>query len=588
MKKKKNRKEKISQRNNRTIAIRFFSIVFIMCLILSLLAPIFKVNADSREILEIKTDIPTLFGNNDISIPVSLSIKKDGKVLLPSFQSTVIIESVQDGQVIKSEKISPIVNSSNLSLDFDLILTPSQYIKEKELRLIFRLSDELSSSFTLTPHDDLQIAWGYPSTIYSNCSNRPNAITIALKSKTSVDMYPFEISINKKVMPLTFKNNKAIIYLDNETESNEIYVNFKGLTNTTSFEKYFAINQNKVECQSVPVETTDPLSTQEPEMTYPYPSLSFNNREYTVEQGTNLYVYFNGLSEDEQNSLIDQKVIQVESDDWFIASISNSGPLFISGISVGTTSIKATAGRKSSIVTVNVVDPIDEIDMFDQIDLIVGEEFPLVITTNPLTKNFTWTSHDSEIINIQNGVVKALSVGTSAITVSYRNLTKEIKVSVSQDRLVNSNKFLKLVSSNSLDIQVGELKDLAPLFQYLTVPIEQIKWSVSDSTIASVSGNTITGHKVGSTQVYAMYQNETVNFRVQVSQEELEQIQINAGSNLPMTKKQATSNFIYGMFVTLFIVLTSGAVITVSLLKSNAASKEYSRTINQKPKSKAK
>lgn len=140
----------------------------------------------------------------------------------------------------------------------------------------------------------------------------------------------------------------------------------------------------------------------------------------------------------------------------------------------------------------------------ENLSLQPGETAALTATVLPNTavnRNVSWSSSDSSVASVdQSGNVTALRSGTAVITVT----TEESGFTASATVTVGAGPITSMYfSTGGVNIPVGGNTDLAGL---LTVEPEGasrdgLTWSSSDSSVASVSGGSVSGKKVGSAMI---------------------------------------------------------------------------------------
>jgi uncharacterized protein YjdB len=143
----------------------------------------------------------------------------------------------------------------------------------------------------------------------------------------------------------------------------------------------------------------------------------------------------------------------------------------------------------------------------------VGETFTLK-ATKPAGSDITWSSSNKSVATVSGGKVTAVGSGTATITakITYggKDYTATCTVRVSAPSV--SNPTISVTSSSST-IEYSELdKGTAKLTAKVTPDKGKIEWSISDSSVASISANgktaTVTAKSAGSVRVTATY---TVN-----------------------------------------------------------------------------
>ena len=124
-----------------------------------------------------------------------------------------------------------------------------------------------------------------------------------------------------------------------------------------------------------------------------------------------------------------------------IASVDQYGN--VTGHATGTTTITATSGdgRCSASIKVHVVTVYDSITA-DSLSLEIGSKKKVTLRTSPasVTETLTWTSDDPSVATVdQNGVVTAVGIGMTVITVSGIKATCQIPVAVNYPTLLSVN-----------------------------------------------------------------------------------------------------------------------------------------------------
>lgn len=140
-------------------------------------------------------------------------------------------------------------------------------------------------------------------------------------------------------------------------------------------------------------------------------------------------------------------------------------------------------------------------------------------------KQIVWTSDNEKVVTIKDGVVTAVGTGRTTVHGEY-NGTKvscvvrcgpavgtyvetatDVQESVSGQYNISSTDTTLYLNG----IKTFELK----LLDSENNPVE-VLWSVEDATVCSVSGNTVTGLKAGTTNITATYEGETYTCIVRV------------------------------------------------------------------------
>ena len=140
----------------------------------------------------------------------------------------------------------------------------------------------------------------------------------------------------------------------------------------------------------------------------------------------------------------------------------------------------------------------------ENLNLKPGETVSLTATVLPNTavnRNVRWDSSDSSVASVdQSGTVTAHRSGTAVITVT----TEESSFTASATVTVGAGPITSMYfASEGVSVKVGEGVDLT---SFLVVEpeganLDELQWSSSDPSVASVSGGGVTGKKMGTATI---------------------------------------------------------------------------------------
>ena len=157
-----------------------------------------------------------------------------------------------------------------------------------------------------------------------------------------------------------------------------------------------------------------------------------------------------------------------------------------------------------------------------ELSLLPGDSATLKATVKPSDCSVTWSTSDSGVATVSGGTVKAVSYGTATITakITYNGETykKTCNVTVAKPTIS--------VTSSASTITYAERKqdrESCTLTATVTPDGGTVKWTTSDSSVATVSGNgteaTVTAVSTGTATITATYSinGTTVNDSCEVS-----------------------------------------------------------------------
>ena len=203
------------------------------------------------------------------------------------------------------------------------------------------------------------------------------------------------------------------------------------------------------------------------------------------------------------------------------AAIATVADGVVTGVSEGTAFITATAGETKLTCTVKVIEQAYAVPtlVIDHKSATIGKGFELTLKAylfhgndqTELTEGVNYTSSDSEVVSVENGVAKGLKTGTAAVTASYvhggktlsatvdlevvnvnycKTYVNEVEITALNPVRVNvADAYFGSTASNAtvtvkeMDIKTGEATDVS----------DKIVWTSSDEAVATGSGGTITG-----------------------------------------------------------------------------------------------
>ena len=125
----------------------------------------------------------------------------------------------------------------------------------------------------------------------------------------------------------------------------------------------------------------------------------------------------------------------------------------------------------------------------------------IITPENATRKSITWTSSDTNVATVTNGVVKGISTGTAIITATTKdgNFTDTCEVTVTQNAVTGIR-----ISEKLIDLGMGYKKQITATVMPDDATDKSVEWTSENPEIATVSDNgTITGKSYGRTVVTA-------------------------------------------------------------------------------------
>ncbi len=211
-----------------------------------------------------------------------------------------------------------------------------------------------------------------------------------------------------------------------------------------------------------------------------------------------------------------------------VAKVSQAfGIAAIDTVSPGTTTVTATYENLTATAVITVTQPPGTLAMSPTaMYLKVGDiaAFAVMYTSGNVTmdvsKETTWTSSNLAVATVSQGDVAAISPGTTTITATYQTLTATAVVTVTQPT-VQPTGTLKL-SPTFLSLKTSEWGFFKALYDTSSGVLEDVsqkaEWSSDNEEVASVgAGGFVTGNSQGIANITAVYNNQSVEAKVYVS-----------------------------------------------------------------------
>ncbi len=195
------------------------------------------------------------------------------------------------------------------------------------------------------------------------------------------------------------------------------------------------------------------------------------------------------------------KTIVWSSSDTDIATVLDGK---VTALSVGTATIVAQAGNVQAecSITVNPVTVASVRLNKTSLELYPGDVFELIATVYPEEaedKTITWSSSDTDIVTVENGVVTAVAIGTATINAQAGNYMAECKVTVNPIEVTSVS-----LNRESIELYPGDTEFLVATVLPDNATYKGVRWETSDSGIAMVDEyGMVTAVAPGTARIYA-------------------------------------------------------------------------------------
>ncbi len=137
----------------------------------------------------------------------------------------------------------------------------------------------------------------------------------------------------------------------------------------------------------------------------------------------------------------------------------------------------------------------------------IGETFELTYTISPNTtinKDVTWASKNTSIATVNNGVITAVSAGTTTITVTpvaNKNVSASCTIRVNEVPTIKPSSIQ--LSDESVYLNIGSTHTLTWTVLPDAADNKNVKWSSSNESIATVENGVITAIAKGNAKITA-------------------------------------------------------------------------------------
>ena len=211
-----------------------------------------------------------------------------------------------------------------------------------------------------------------------------------------------------------------------------------------------------------------------------------------------------------------------ESDNEAVASVDADG--IVSGVSIGTAVITASAGDASAEckVTVVAVKPTAISLIPTKLHLKPGDTQELAVAFTPaeaVAEDIVWETSDASVAAVKDGVVTATGEGEATVTVKCNggNLAAVCRVKVAEEYVAVYVTAMELTPSE-MSLEAGQKKTIA--VTYLPEDAEEVtdlEWTTSNADVAKVENGTVEAVKAGKAVITAKCMDGTVTATCQVT-----------------------------------------------------------------------
>lgn len=210
-----------------------------------------------------------------------------------------------------------------------------------------------------------------------------------------------------------------------------------------------------------------------------------------------------------------------------VATVNNVGE--VTAVGAGTATITAKVGGKSATCRVTVLAPITKVSLNKtEMTLVKGQTGQLTVSYEPTVTTDdaspVWKSENSAVATVRDGVVTAVSAGTTNIVVTISGKTATCKVTVTDVPLRGIE-----INKDDFELLVGDSENLSVIFNPNdTTDDKTVTWTTSNSDVVSVENGKVTALKIGTATITAKVGNHTDTVVITVPEVLIEGITLTA------------------------------------------------------------
>lgn len=206
----------------------------------------------------------------------------------------------------------------------------------------------------------------------------------------------------------------------------------------------------------------------------------------------------------------DNKNVSWTSNNPTVANVDQNG--LVTAYSAGNATITVTTedGSKTATCTVTVTEPAAPVAVTgvslnkSTTSIYVGASETLTATVAPAdatNKAVTWSSNNTSVASVNNGVVTGVAIGQATITAKTvdGNFTATCAVTVETAPIINVTGVT--LNKTSLELQVGKNETLTATVAPSNAANKNVTWSSSNSGVASVSNGLVTAIAAGTATI---------------------------------------------------------------------------------------
>ena len=254
------------------------------------------------------------------------------------------------------------------------------------------------------------------------------------------------------------------------------------------------------------------------------------------------------------------------SEDSDIASVDDNGQVTAQGEGETTITVTTEDGEKTATCQVTVLSneepepepepeviPVEGIALnLQNVTLEIGETTTLEATITPdnaTNKNVTWSSENSDIATVNNGIVTAIAPGETTITVTTQDGEKTAECTITVTEPEPEEIHVENVELNLQDIslEIGETATLVAVITPNDATNKNVTWTSANENIVTVDDGLVTAIGPGETMITVTTEDgeKTATCKITVTEEEEELVSTISYDYTELTNQNVTATITF-------------------------------------------
>ncbi len=194
------------------------------------------------------------------------------------------------------------------------------------------------------------------------------------------------------------------------------------------------------------------------------------------------------------------KTVSWESGNQEVATVDQNGKVTAHAKGTATITVTTTSGSKTDVCTVNVSEDTPAPVKVESVSLDITSKTlkvgatvkltPSFTPANPDNKNVSWSSSNTAVASVSDGLVTANKSGTAIITVTTADGNKTAQCTITVEATITTVAVTGVsVNPTSATLKVGDTKQLTKTITPAGASNQNVTWQSGNTAVATVDGN---------------------------------------------------------------------------------------------------